>query len=80
MSPIIPVILHYYRDSHSHSRNTTTGRWSYAMRPAGWLVLLMTGIMGLMLLPGSRTATTAPLYKLTSLRAQRFGLQSSKLN
>ena len=79
MSPIIPVILHYYRDGHSHSRNTTTGRWSYAMRPAGWLVLLMTGIMGLMLLPGSRTAT-APLYNVTSLRAQRSGPQSSKLN
>ena len=38
----------------------------------------MTGIMGLMLLPGSTTAT-GPLYNVTSLRAQRFGPHSSKL-
>ena len=37
----------------------------------------MTGIMGIMLLPGSRTAT-GPLYNVTS--DQRFGPQSSKLN
>ena len=63
MSPIIPVrsILQTTETIEAtHSRNTTTGRWSYEMRPAGGL-LLMTGIMGLMLLPGSTTAT-GPLH------------------
>ena len=78
MSPSLSL-LHSDQRSHSFQKCHC---WALVSRDKTGcvVVLLMTGIMGIWL-PGSTTATgTGSLYKITSLRAQRFWPDSSKLN